>query len=210
MRLDHVIYEVPDIAAAHARLVRVFPEAWPVGPFWKPRLTSGAAIGGLNLELVELAGERPRGTTLVFEPEGVEWAERVLADAGVPYATSEKVEPDPELLRLRGFDEAAARTPQSICTNVVPAREDLPFDFFFCAYAPFLKGWLSPAHPRLETRERVSRIVVGTPDPASAGELLERLRYASEPRIEFEEHAEREILRVDLRGGGRVVVDPTG
>ena len=117
-RLDHVIYSVPDIEAAHRKLTARFPEAWSVGRFWPDSLTSGVALGGINLELIQfdlIQGSTAKGTTLVFQPTTFEEAVAAFARAGIPALVMNKHEKDPELLRLRGFSELASLTPKWIC-----------------------------------------------------------------------------------------------
>ncbi|CAN5705847.1 hypothetical protein BH11ARM2_BH11ARM2_07130 [soil metagenome] len=139
-RLDHFILEVPDIAAAHADWQsRGFSEAWPVGPFWPKALTSGIALGGVNLELVQPLEREPKTThTLVFEPKSVAEGFAAMLREGLRPKLAPKVEPDPDLLALRGFPPEMQSEPQRICTNVVPAP-GAPLDFFLCEYAPFLR-----------------------------------------------------------------------
>lgn len=163
-RLDHVIAEVADIHATHELLRQSgFPEAWPIGPFWPSALTSGIALGGINLELVEHETSKPDQDfvrTLVFEPNSPEETVRELSRRGISSHIVEKVEPAPELLRLRGFDETQALTPQQICTNVL-IDGDFSIDTFFCAYTKFLRDRLSPDHPALQTDHgRVVRLIV--------------------------------------------------
>lgn len=142
MRLDHLIATVPDIRASHARLLAMgFEEAWPVGPFWPAAQTSGIALGGANLELVqpdEGVGEA-RIDTLVLTPESIEES-RDFVRGG---REEKKVEPDPALLALRGFPAKMRTQPQTICTNLYPANP--PYPYFLCLYSSFLKKRLAPA-----------------------------------------------------------------
>lgn len=205
-RLDHVIQYVPDIRSAHAELMLVRSEAWPVGPFWPGALTSGIAMGGFNLELIqEEVPTVPFGTPcLAFEPTSLANAEARFRACGIEFDRFEKVEPDPELLRLRGFSKADCGTPQLICTNLVPLeQESLPFEFFLCDYAPFLKAWLSPEHPRFERVNGVYRIEYGTPDVSGGQELLSALGYLGEVQIEFVESKNRGVLRFWTGGPNR-------
>lgn len=145
-RLDHLVCYVPDIFRAHLSVRALgFAEAWPIGPFWPQALTSGFALGGLNLELVQPdAGVKTiAATKLVFEPTSLETAESALAEAGITFRRLEKVESNPELLLLRGFSAQESLQPQPICTNLLP-ENPTPFDFFLCDYAPFLKARLGP------------------------------------------------------------------
>lgn len=206
-RLDHVIYHVADIAREHRRLTESFPEAWPVGRFWPEGRTSGIAIGGLNLELIQL--DHPDGPvvaaaeTLVFEPTSLSDADSALASARIRYERFEKLENDPQLLALRGFDPAASRVPQVICNNLLPTEppDALPFDFFLCDYAAFLKQWLSPSHPRLATTAHVTELVYGTPEPERARDLLQILGYGGDVRLTFVEHQDRQILEIRTSAG---------
>jgi len=161
-----------------------FPLAWPVGRFWPQGRTSGVAIGGLNLEFLqpdEGAPEVATITTLVFEPFDLSSAQRWFGTLGVPLELREKWEPDPQLLRLRGFDEEQSRTPQLICQNLMP-QGPVPIPFFLCAYTPFLRERLSPnAFPGLP---RIQEIVLALPDPAESDKVLHLLSTrAGEPRL---------------------------
>ncbi|MFI5385289.1 MAG: hypothetical protein ACHQ50_04125 [Fimbriimonadales bacterium] len=202
-RLDHVIYAVPDIDAAHRELTALFPEAWPIGRFWPKGLTSGIAIGGLNLELVQ-PDEKWRGhpacDTIVFEPTSLQEARVELASAGLKCHSSEKTEPDPGLLRLRGFSEADS--PQLICRNLLLDDPDLaPFEFFCCDYSPFLKSWLSPSNPRLRTDRRVTKVVYGTPRPEEASTLLDGLGYSGDVSIRFAAYDDKKLLLIETDAG---------
>ena len=141
MVLDHLIATVPDVRASHARLLAMgFEEAWPVGPFWPSALTSGVALGGANLELVqpEAGIAEARIETLVLAPETIGEG---LAMAPV-FEKREKVESDAALLALRGFPPEFTATPQTICVNLYPDAS--PYPFFLCLYVPFLKERLAP------------------------------------------------------------------
>lgn len=184
-RLDHVIYRVPDIGQAHACFQKMgFAEVWPVGPFWPSALTSGIALGGLNLELFQPL-DKPLAEgyidTLVFEPTSLE-----AVEAKIPVRRFEKIETDPELLRLRGFTEDEAKTPQRICTNLFPT-EPAPIDFFVCEYVPFLRERLAPARFPMPHGEIVA-IDIPLEDPEAATAFLTRLEYAGVP-LRFEKGA---------------------
>ena len=148
MTLDHLIATVPDLRATHGRLLALgFGEAWPPGPFWPAATTSGIALGGANLELVQPSAgvAKPWIDTLVLAP-----ADRSEGDA-MPFrfTVRDKVEPDAALLALRGFPPEDTDEPQPICTNLYPTGP--PYPFFLCLYAPFLKARLAPenfARPR--------------------------------------------------------------
>lgn len=151
-RLDHLICRVPDIVTYHRHFVDVlgFPEAWPVGRFWPEGRTSGVTLGGINLEFIQPDSGAPTEAitdTLVFEPTSLDAAEMGFQRLGVQTRRFDKNEPDPELLRLRGFAEAESRTPQLICRNLF-IESEFPLPVFLCDYAPFLKdrltGILSP------------------------------------------------------------------
>jgi len=204
-RLDHIIYSVPNIEKSHRALLKRYPEAWPIGRFWPDGLTSGLAIGGVNLELIHFDVDPPGsavGTALAFQPSSFEDAVADFARAGLSAIVVNKTESDPEKLRLRGFSERESQTPQWICRNLVPERpEDLPFDFFICEYAPFLKRHLSPENPRLETADQIIGIKVGTTDPEAARALLTELRYLGEIRIRFTGHDDRRIVEVMTSAG---------
>ena len=204
-RLDHIIYSVPNIEKSHRALLKQYPEAWPVGRFWPDGLTSGIAIGGINLELIQFDVNPPVagvGTTLVFQPTSFEDAVSAFARAGLPAVVVNKNENEPEKLRQRGFGESESQTPQWICRNLVPERpEDLPFDFFICEYAPFLRRHLSPDNPRLQTSARVTEITVGTAEPDAARSLLSELQYIGEIRIRFVGHDDRRIIEIGTSSG---------
>ncbi|CAN5479399.1 hypothetical protein BH11ARM1_BH11ARM1_10110 [soil metagenome] len=137
-----------------------FPEAWPVGPFWPSALTSGIALGGVNLEFVQPLNNPPSEAsiqTLVFEPTRLSDAIRWYEGMGVAMELREKWEGDPTLLHLRGFE--AVDEPQLICRNLIPTQKPA-FDFFLCEYSPFLKDRLSP--DRFSVFTEVSRIELAT------------------------------------------------
>lgn len=144
-RLDHIICRVPDIERFHThfRDVLGFAEAWPIGQFWPEGRTSGVALGGINLEFLEAPGETPRATTLVFEPTDIDLAARRFADIEVQTGMFDKIEPDPELLALRGFTGEELESPQLICRNLL-LESEFPVDMFLCDYAPKLKARLEP------------------------------------------------------------------
>jgi hypothetical protein len=196
-RLDHVIQYVPDIRLAHSELMLVQSEAWPIGPFWPGALTSGIAMGGFNLELIqEEVATVPFGPPcLAFEPTSLANAEARFRACGIEFERFEKVESDPGLLRLRGFTEADSATPRWICTNLAPRNsEALAFEFFLCDYSPFLRAWLSPDHPRFAGLSRVNRILYGTPDVVGARQLLDALGYAGDVKIDFVEADQRGVV----------------
>lgn len=146
-RLDHVICRVPDIVRYHAHWTQVlgFPEAWPIGRFWPEGKTSGIALGGINLELIQPdygAPAVPVCDTLVFEPTNFVRAREALNKVGLQGETFEKWEDDPELLRLRGFKETEVDHRQLICRNVFPKGE-LPVPFFLCEYSAGLRERLT-------------------------------------------------------------------
>ncbi|HWA82476.1 MAG TPA: hypothetical protein VG820_03520 [Fimbriimonadaceae bacterium] len=205
VRLDHVIFSVPDIEAAHRELTSRFPEAWPIGRFWPDGRTSGIAIGGINLELVqpdEAAPTQPVGATLAFEPFSPEVAEFTLRREGLACHRFDKIEPDHDLLRLRGFSEQAGQTPQLICENVLLDEPgEASFDFFTCSYSPFLKEWLSPDHPRLRTQRRITRIRYATPWPEQAASLLAKLDYQGEIQVQFVPGERKAIVGIETDDG---------
>ncbi len=142
MVLDHLIATVPDLRATHQRLLDAgFDEAWPPGPFWPAAITSGIALGGANLELIQPDAGVPRARidTLVLAPLTLEEGRAFWPD----YEEREKIEPDAALLALRGFPPELAAEPQTICTNLYPV--DSPYPFFLCLYSPFLRERLAPA-----------------------------------------------------------------
>jgi hypothetical protein len=177
-RLDHLVCVVPDIQVALKGMNDAgFPTAWPIGPFWPNALTCGVSLGNMNLEFVEPERdkpERPTITTLVFEPTSLEAAEQAFAREGIPVRRFEKIEPNPELLRLRGFDEEDAKSPQLICTNLL-LDEPRPVEMFLCLYTPFLSKRLGPTNPALRTSAgEVKRLVLDHPEPEKVA-ILDRL-----------------------------------
>lgn len=144
-RLDHLVCNVPDIERYHSHFVEVlgFPEAWPIGRFWLDAQTSGIALGGINLEFVQADNDPPIRAaidTLVFEPTSLMAAERKFASLGVRTNIREKIESNPDLLRLRGFTNI--HEPQLICRNL-ELTSDFPIPMFLCEYSPFLKERLA-------------------------------------------------------------------
>jgi len=175
-RLDHLICEVGDIDEALALFVDLgFPVAWPVGRFWPQGRTAGVALGGINLEFLQLddgAPEVARIRTLVFEPFDLRAAATRLADLGLDVRIAEKWESDAQLLQLRGFQGEDLKTPQLLCTNAYLTGE-IPVDFFLCDYAPKLRSILSPSNfPHVPP---IARVVLGVPDLASAWAILSQL-----------------------------------
>lgn len=172
MTLDHLIAVVPDLMATHRRLLDAgFDEAWPPGPFWPSATTSGIALGGANLELVQpdegVSGAKIE--TIVLAPTSLEEGRAVLADLGLAYEEREKIEPDPKLLALRGFSAEDAKSPQRICTNQLPA--DPPYPFFHCCYSPFLKERLAPERFR-QPRGPIVALVLTSPDPEAVRRMF--------------------------------------
>lgn len=146
-RLDHLICRVPDIEKFHHHFINVlgFPEAWPVGRFWPEGRTSGVALGGINLEFIQADSGAPEVAitdTLVFEPTSLEVAEQSFKKLGVQTLWFDKIEPDPELLSLRGFTGTQLETPQLICRNIL-LESEFPVPMFLCDYTPFLKNMLT-------------------------------------------------------------------
>ena len=146
-RLDHVICRVPDIDRYHRHWTQElgFPEAWPIGRFWPDGKTSGIALGGINLELIQPDSDAPAAPvcdTLVFEPTDLVRGLEALGEVGIQAETFEKWEDNPELLRLRGFVGPDANHRQLICRNVFP-KGDLPAPFFLCEYSPGLRRLLA-------------------------------------------------------------------
>jgi hypothetical protein len=172
MTLDHLIAVVPDLRATHRRLIDAgFDEAWPAGPFWPSATTSGIALGGANLELVQTDEGVPSAKieTIVLAPATLEEGEAVLNDLGLMYEEREKIEPDPSLLALRGFPPELASSPQRICTNQLPV--DPPYPFFHCCYAPFLKERLAPERFD-QPRGPIVALHLTSPDPEAVRRLF--------------------------------------
>lgn len=177
-RLDHIILRVADIRVAHAGLLALgFPEAWPVGPFWRPHLTSGIALGELNLELFQPADGGPEfayADTLVFAGE-----------APVGYQRSVKTASDPELLRLRGFP---GDREELICRNGFPP-DGAALDHFFCDYVPSLRERLAIEGPFGPVTEVV---VEGVVRPTWV-----------EARVRFEPGDEQRVIEIVIGSGER-------
>ena len=167
-----MIAVVPDLRATHRRLIDAgFDEAWPPGPFWPSAITSGIALGGANLELVQPDEGIPSAKigTMVLAPATLEEGEAVLHDLGLAFEEWEKIEPDPSLLALRGFPPELASSPQRICTNQLP--NDPPYPFFHCCYAPFLKERLAPERFE-QPRGPIVGLALTSPDPESVRRLF--------------------------------------
>ncbi len=180
-RLDHIILETDDIRRDHSHLLhRGYPEAWPIGPFWPNALTSGIHIGRFNLEFVEPLTRQPDSDrlVLVFEP----------AESVDTHRWQEKIEPNPALLRLRGFDREAVKSPQLICRNSPVVEEPIPH--FFCDYVPFLKERLRPSAFSLFAGLELDRI------PIFATEIPENLRV---PEISWQDKSPIENPTGDIR-----------
>lgn len=163
MVLDHLIATVPDLGATHQRLLDLgFDEAWPPGPFWPAATTSGIALGGANLELIQPdAGvSASRIDTLVLSYASLEEGMNFLKE--LDFEGREKIESDSNLLALRGFPPEMASTPQIICYNLYP--EDPPYPFFLCAYSRFLEEHLAPARFRAP-RGPLTGLSLIAPDP---------------------------------------------
>ena len=172
MTLDHLIATVPDIRATHRRLLGLgFEEAWPIGPFWPVALTSGVALGGANLELVQpdAGADEARIETLVLAP--ADHKEAVAFMAPFNERQRDKDESDPHLLALRGFPpEMAART-QRICDNRYPGEGEAKYPFFLCLYAPFLKDRLAPSN-FAAPRGSLTKLALVAPEPEAVRRLF--------------------------------------
>jgi len=198
-RIDHLICEVPDIheALRHFTDVLGFPEAWPVGRFWPSGRTCGVALGGLNLEFIQL-DENPidiaRITTIVFEPTSLEAAQRQLAKQGIQSKLFEKIEPDPALLALRGFPPEQTQTPQLICRNLLIEGAS-PFPFFFCDYVPFLRERLDIASPH----GKVIRLSIQMEERPGGIRLFSHLGYLGDVEIYAEEEAAEPTMATEIR-----------
>ena len=180
-RLDHIILETDDIRRDHSHLLqRGYPEAWPIGPFWPNALTSGVHIGRFNLEFVERLTRHPdpKRLVIVFEP----------SESMDTSTWQEKIEPNPALLRLRGFDRDAAKSPQLICRNSPIVEEPIPH--FFCDYVPLLKERLRPSAFSLFAGLELDRI------PIFSTDIPENLRV---PEISWREKSPIENPTGDIR-----------
>lgn len=209
-RIDHLIVSVPDIGRAFHTLTQEsgFLEAWPIGRFWPAAQTAGVAVGGLNVELVQPdshAPSTPEIKTIVFEPGDLDAAIAAIRQFGIGCERFEKYENNIELLKLRGFSDQliAVRPPQGelICRNGIPREDQVPIDFFLCDYCPFLKRRLSPDNFPYVPGGGVIRIVVGTPTPAAAQELIQSLGYEGDIELEFAESPTFGILKVEFAHG---------
>lgn len=172
MVLDHLIATVPDIRATHARLLGMgFEEAWPPGPFWPSATTSGIALGGANLELVQpdVGVAEARIDTLVLAPADLDEAYATMRPFDV--REREKREADPRLLLLRGFPPEMCAEPQSICDNLYPHEDEADYPFFLCLYAPFLKARLAPENFAAPRGPLIALSLVA-PDPEAVRRLF--------------------------------------
>ncbi|GEM_PF-4602172 len=201
MTLDHLIAAVPDLRATHRRLRESgFEEAWPPGPFWPSATTSGIALGGANLELVQPdAGvSEPWIDTLVLAPASLEEGRTFVAEG----REMEKVEPDPVLLALRGFPPERAAKPQTICTNLHPA--DPPYPFFLCLYTPFLKARLATSN-FAQPRGPIVGLDLQAPEP----EVVQRLFTGCLGEIEIgvEPSERRGVRSIRFADGSALTVE---
>ncbi len=208
-RLDHVICEVPDIHEAldyfHERLG--FPVAWPIGRYWTWGLTCGVSLGGMNLEFLQPDERRFQKATirrLAFEPTTLEAARAGFERLSIPYEVQEKIETDPALLRLRGWDEEAARRPERLCTNLFPDRSRIAWDYFVCEYAPFQRDRLAPAAFETPGRNRVVEVCCGTPKTWEAAQEITKLGLEdrkTSPEVTFVPHHEDEVVEIRMANG---------
>jgi hypothetical protein len=206
-RLDHLICEVPDIHRAMRLFVDElgFPQAWPIGRFWPQALTSGVALGGINLEFLQPDGGGPQEATirtLVFEPTDLSLTASYYDQLGFPMGIREKWEGDPELLRLRGYSNEEAESPRLICKNLVPTR-DPAVGFFLCDYSPEMRARLHPhAFPNPKS---VTAVVLDMPEGGRRQQELSDLwplAAAHEgPEISLADAQEPEILEIRTSRG---------
>ena len=215
-RLDHLLCDVPDIDASfklfHDRLG--FPVAWPIGAYWPGGRMCGIALGGINLELIQLDTEpvaEARIRSIAFEPTA-EIGE-TLTTEGIPYETFEKVESNDELLRLRGLP--AGQGPQLLCVNTIPQESALEFPLFACKYALAIRDKLSveritrqPEEPPVGStlgrgpfEDWVEEVVIGHPNPRLLEDQLTRLGLEQGVPLRFEEHPAKEVTKIKMRSG---------
>ncbi|MBN9501859.1 MAG: hypothetical protein BGO01_09730 [Armatimonadetes bacterium 55-13] len=204
-RIDHLICQVADIHAAHEYLKSLgFPESWPIGPFWPHALTSGIAIGGVNLELMqpeEGAPERATIDMIVFEPYDTERNFHELQSAGFECHIFDKIEPDPELLALRGFDAAKAELPQRICRNILFDKATA-IPMFFCEYVPFLRQRLGPQNPALGSPYgEVVALSLQTPDPELAWREWDLMGVPDAISLSIQKGPSRRITEIQVEAG---------
>ncbi|RYG30866.1 hypothetical protein EON81_24080 [bacterium] len=187
-RIDHIVLQVPDIAAAHASLRALgFDEAWPVGRNWPHGPTSGVALGGINLELLQPDLDppvRPALAEIVFAPH----PDVPLAEYG---KVIEKNEADPAKLAARGLPPELQGVPQRICTNAFPDADSL-WPHFVCDYAPWLAHQLA-ADSYGVPHALVRRVEVGDltvtprfvtrPDAPNRAEFLRRTQLHIGPEL---------------------------
>lgn len=205
-RLDHVICRVPDIDRYHRLYTQDlgFPEAWPIGRFWPEGRTSGIALGGINLELIQLDDEtleEPLCDRLVFEPTSISRAESEFAKAGYHVRRFEKWEEDAHLLQLRGFHVEPGDGAQLICVNLFP-DESFPVPMFLCDYTPELKARLSIDRRGVAKYGRVTEVVVRAETPGLLTPL-NRLGYVGDIAISVDEqaHGAFAITAIHLENG---------
>ncbi len=174
-----------------------FPVAWPIGRFWPYGLTAGVALGGINLEFLQLdegSVAVARIRTLVFEPIDLHEAVATLEGLGLPMRISEKWEDDPEKLRLRGYSAVESQERQLICRNAIPV-EAPAIDFFLCDYSPALKARLGPGtFPGLAP---VREVVWGSPFAAVDADCLKFFGLAGVgPSLALKEWPERGVVEI--------------
>ncbi|MBC8064794.1 MAG: hypothetical protein H7Y17_08190, partial [Chlorobia bacterium] len=136
--------------------------------------TSGIALGGINLEFIQPDVDAPEQAvcdTLVFEPTSLQRAEEALGAKGVLTRRLDKIEPDPALLALRGFEEVELQGPQLICKNLL-LESEFPVPMFLCEYVPKLKQRLSASNPSFkQPHGRVLSITVQLAKPGAIWRL---------------------------------------
>lgn len=202
LRLDHLICRTPDIERFHRHFIDVlgFPEAWPIGRFWPEGRTSGVALGGINLEFIQSdssAQGQAITDTVVFEPTSLETAEKNLGQLGVQTRRFDKIEPDRELLALRGFAGTRLETPQLICCNLL-LESDFPVPMFLCEYTPFLRNRLTDIP---SPHGKAVRITIQLGRPSEIGKLLDLGYLGSVELLQTKSLGEPKVVEISLGSG---------
>ena len=206
LRLDHLLCDVPDIDAAFDLFHRSlgFPVAWPIGPYWPGGRMCGIALGGINLELIQLDAEPVTEATIrsmAFEPTAD--IKEILSREGIPFHTFDKVESNDELLRLRALP--TGQGPQLLCTNTIPDESTLEFPFFACKYAPAIHDKLTIEKVTRQGRgpfeDWVEEVVIGHPQPHALENQLTRLGIERGVRLRSEGHPTKEVIAIKMHSG---------
>lgn len=201
-RLDHLLCDVPDIEAAFQLFTQDlgFPVAWPIGRFWPEGRTSGIALGGANLELIQLDDSplsEARIQRIAFQP--TRQVGKVLHSLRIAFTVYDKLESNPELLALRGMPTNQGR--QRLCTNTIPEVAQTHFLFFACNYSAAVRARLSPEALRPTNGNELLEVRLGHPQPKLLQDQLGALGIESGVPITVVEHAENEVVALRMKHG---------